>query len=171
MKWKVPNTNKLDINIDAKSFLELIGLFPSQVIFTRIHLVREGDLLVVAWGEETDFVDPEKLVIIHEDKDKGNRRVYLHSSERACRIGSSGESKNKNPISSLVILHQEFIPACTRVKNLSHTKKGGVYIPIICAFRWIPIIISSVRANLAIHGLAISGILYVPIPAWKNGND
>ena len=71
---------------------------------------------MVAWREETDFVDPEKWVIIHEDKDKGNRRVYLHSSERACRIGSSGESKNENPISSLVILHQEFVPAYTRVK-------------------------------------------------------
>ena len=113
MKKRVPDTNKLDINIDAKRFLELIRLFPSQVIFTRIHLVREGDLLVVAWREETDFVDPEKLVIINEDKDKGSRRVDLHSSERACCIGSSGESKNENPISSLVILHQEFISACT----------------------------------------------------------
>ena len=130
MKKRVPDTNKLDINIDAKCFLELIGLFPSQVIFTRIHLVREGDLLVVAWGEETDFVDPEKLVIIHEDKDRGNRCVDLHSSERACRISSSGESKNENPISSLIILHQEFIPAYTRVKIHLIQKRGEYTYPL-----------------------------------------
>ena len=84
MKKRVPDTNKLDINIDAKRFLELIRLFPSQVIFTRIHLVREGDLLVVAWREETDFVDPEKLELFMKIKEKGTDALtYIPASARA----------------------------------------------------------------------------------------
>ena len=54
----LPNTDKLDIHIDAEGFLEQIGLFPSYFVFTYIHLVCEGDLLVIAGWEESNFVDP-----------------------------------------------------------------------------------------------------------------
>ena len=54
----LPNTDKLDIHIDAKGFFELVRLLPTYFVFADVHLVCEGDLLVVAGREETDFVDP-----------------------------------------------------------------------------------------------------------------
>ena len=106
----VPNTDKLDININAERLLELVRLLPSCFVFTCIHLVCEGDLLVIARREETDFVDPvirRKLSCCAE-----GGAVDLHSSKGTRGIGPTGEPKNKNSISSPVILHQEFVPAC-----------------------------------------------------------
>jgi hypothetical protein len=46
----VPNTEKLDRNVDGKGFLERIRLFPPKLGDVRKHLVCERDLLVVACG-------------------------------------------------------------------------------------------------------------------------
>ena len=106
----LPNTDKLDIHIDAKGFFELVRLLPTYFVFADVHLVCEGDLLVVAGREETDFVDPvvEGWVKVNEGADEC---VDLHSSEGTRCISSPGKPKDEYSISSLVILHQEFVPA------------------------------------------------------------
>ena len=52
-------------------------------------------------------------------------------------------------------------------------KRGssGKVLPMICASKWLPSIISSVFETLAMKGVAISGMVYVPIPAYIELNN
>jgi hypothetical protein len=43
-----PDADELDINVDRESPLECVTLLPSCLVVARVHLVCEGDLLVVA---------------------------------------------------------------------------------------------------------------------------
>jgi hypothetical protein len=51
----IPYANKIDLNIYRKSFLECDALIPTLFVVATEHLVREGNLLVVTRGEQTDL--------------------------------------------------------------------------------------------------------------------
>jgi hypothetical protein len=55
MKRGSPDSKKLDIDVHRESLFERRALFPTDVVGTCVHLVGEGDLLVVAGGEEADL--------------------------------------------------------------------------------------------------------------------
>lgn len=44
----LPYADEFNVDVDAEATLERSGLFPAEVIRARIHLVGEGDLLVIA---------------------------------------------------------------------------------------------------------------------------
>ena len=51
-----PDANKLDWDVDAKGSLELVGLLPADIIGAFVHLIGKRDLLEVASGKQTNFV-------------------------------------------------------------------------------------------------------------------
>ena len=51
-----PHSDKLDRNVDRKSLLKSIGLFPADVIDTLIHFVSEWYLLNVSSSQQADLV-------------------------------------------------------------------------------------------------------------------
>jgi hypothetical protein len=57
MGASIPDAKKCNFDIDAKRFLEGVGLFPPGGICTSVHLVREGNLLMVANWQEANLVD------------------------------------------------------------------------------------------------------------------
>ena len=52
---RVPYADEVDADIDAEGDLECVGLSPVWGYVRRVHLVREGDLLVIAWGKQADL--------------------------------------------------------------------------------------------------------------------
>jgi hypothetical protein len=48
----IPHADKFNLDIDREGFLEYGALFPASIIVLTEHLIREGDLLVVARGEK-----------------------------------------------------------------------------------------------------------------------
>lgn len=52
----IPNPDELDVDVDRKRLLELVGLLPANIICTLVHLVCKRDLLVVICREQSDFV-------------------------------------------------------------------------------------------------------------------
>lgn len=49
---RIPHADKFDLNVDREGFLEHGALSPTLVIVTTEHLIREGNLLVVARREK-----------------------------------------------------------------------------------------------------------------------
>jgi hypothetical protein len=54
-KKGIPYTNKFDFNIYGKSFLEHDALIPTSLVVATEHLVREGNLLVITRGKQTNL--------------------------------------------------------------------------------------------------------------------
>jgi len=49
---RVPHADEFYLDICRESFLEGGALFPPNIVVTTEHLIREGNLLVVACGEK-----------------------------------------------------------------------------------------------------------------------
>jgi hypothetical protein len=47
----IPYTNEFDLNVHRKGLLERSALFPACFIIAGVHIVREGNLLVVSRGK------------------------------------------------------------------------------------------------------------------------
>jgi len=50
-----PNADKFDVNVERERFFEPGALVPAFLIFTRIHLIGEWDLLVVARWKKSNL--------------------------------------------------------------------------------------------------------------------
>ena len=51
----LPNAEQLDAHVDAERLFERSRLFPAEVVFSSIHLVRKRYLLLVPAGEQADL--------------------------------------------------------------------------------------------------------------------
>lgn len=51
----IPYTNEFYLNIYRKSFLKHDALIPTLVVVASVHLVSEGDLLVIARRKQTNL--------------------------------------------------------------------------------------------------------------------
>lgn len=100
LKNCLPNTHEMNIHINTKRLFETSGLLPSGLVLATIHLVGEGDLLVVAGWEEADFVDPGLGFGMR--KSVTRMEWNLHSSQGASCICAARKTKDINPITSLV---------------------------------------------------------------------
>ena len=49
---KVPSAKEVYPDIYRKGLFEVFTLLPSHLIFASIHLICEGDLLVIPWGKQ-----------------------------------------------------------------------------------------------------------------------
>ena len=77
-----PHSDELDVNINGERLLEGGRLRPAGRIVPSIHLVRKRHLLVIAWWEETDFMD--------------------HARERSRRVGTAREAKDEDLVADAV---------------------------------------------------------------------
>lgn len=53
----IPDTKKINFDMDTKRFLEGGGLLPPEHICTSVLLVREGNLLMAANWQDADLAD------------------------------------------------------------------------------------------------------------------
>lgn len=51
----LPDAYKLNIDIDREGLLKLVALLPPKLVLASVHLVREGDLLVIAGGQQPNL--------------------------------------------------------------------------------------------------------------------
>jgi len=51
----IPNPEQLDIDVDRESLFEHGTLLPTQLVFARVHLVRERYLLVIAFWQKANL--------------------------------------------------------------------------------------------------------------------
>ena len=56
-RYDLPDSNKVNLDVDGKSLLELVAHFPAYWIGSLVHLVRKRDLLKIAGGEEANLVE------------------------------------------------------------------------------------------------------------------
>ena len=83
-KEGVPDTDEFDVDIHRERSLEQSALLPPQDGGTRVHLVRERDLLVVVRGEQPDLVQ--------------------HACEGARGVGAARESEETDLVACFVCI-------------------------------------------------------------------
>ena len=79
-------------------------------------------------------------------------------------------SCSDNVFKERTLLHQEFVSPyeeCDCKWGPSTVTVDQDDVPITCASRWFAMAISTVFFHFATNGVAISGIVYVPMPAYR----
>ena len=96
----VPNSEKVNLNLDGKCVSESATLVPPKLIVTCVHLVSKWYLLLIVRWKESDLWGARVV----SDGTQCNPRVYLseHPSESTSGIRATGETEDTYLVSVLI---------------------------------------------------------------------